>query len=66
MRLAALIVGFVTLAAVHAHAQEPFYKGKRLTIMVNYAAGGLANPHNFVRAAWARCNRNRPNQPAAT
>ena len=23
-----------------AHAQEPFYKGKRLTLLINFAAGG--------------------------
>jgi tripartite-type tricarboxylate transporter receptor subunit TctC len=38
MRTALLAV--CAIAAFPAAAQEPFYKGKRLTIMVNYAAGG--------------------------
>jgi tripartite-type tricarboxylate transporter receptor subunit TctC len=25
------------------HAQDPFYKGKRLTVMINYGAGGPAD-----------------------
>src|SRR4249920_3214702 len=32
-----LIVGTMTPNAV---AQEPFYKGKRLTVLINFAAGG--------------------------
>jgi hypothetical protein len=40
-----LSIALVGLAAVLVHAssataQEPFYKGKRLSVMVNYAAGG--------------------------
>lgn len=34
------IAGALAATSPAAHAQEPFYKGKRLTIMVNYAAGG--------------------------
>jgi hypothetical protein len=30
----------LALAAQPGHAQEPFYKGKRLTILVNFAPGG--------------------------
>jgi tripartite-type tricarboxylate transporter receptor subunit TctC len=30
----------VCLAAMPAQAQEPYYKGKRLTVMINFAAGG--------------------------
>src|SRR5262245_30932712 len=42
LRMSALLLG---LCAVPSHAQpvaadEPFYKGKRLTVLVNYAAGG--------------------------
>ena len=40
LRLFAAIVSAAALMASGAAAQEPFYKGKRLTIMVNYAAGG--------------------------
>jgi putative tricarboxylic transport membrane protein len=42
LRMSALVLG---LCAVPSHAppvaaDEPFYKGKRLTVLVNYAAGG--------------------------
>jgi len=30
----------VVLATIAAQADEPFYKGKRLTILINFAAGG--------------------------
>jgi len=53
MRRAAFITAFVALAlaAPAAHAQEPFFKGKRLTILVNYAPGGStdAEARVFVR-----------------
>jgi putative tricarboxylic transport membrane protein len=43
--LRAALIGVCTASVLAggtrvAQAQEPFYKGKRLTIMVNYAAGG--------------------------
>src|SRR5438046_1576133 len=37
------LIGFlagVMLPAPDANADDPFYKGKRLTVMVNFAAGG--------------------------
>ena len=38
---AAMIVGCVLAESLApAHAQEPFYKGKRLTLLINFAAGG--------------------------
>jgi tripartite-type tricarboxylate transporter receptor subunit TctC len=37
---AALLCAAISASVVDARAQEPFYKGKRLTILVNYAAGG--------------------------
>src|SRR5262245_8123761 len=40
LRLIAAVIGAVVLSVSSAHAADPFYKGKRLTIMVNYAAGG--------------------------
>jgi tripartite-type tricarboxylate transporter receptor subunit TctC len=43
MRMALALIGAVVamaMNAVVAQAQTPFYNGKRLTIMVNYAAGG--------------------------
>ena len=43
-RLAPLIVGVAAIVCALASArpppQEPFYKGKRLTIMINFAPGG--------------------------
>jgi hypothetical protein len=33
----------LALAAQPGHAQEPFYKGKRLTILVNFAPGGATD-----------------------
>ena len=36
----ALLGAAWVVAAPHAGAQTPFYKGKRLTVLVNYAAGG--------------------------
>ena len=38
--LLALLGAAWVVAASHAGAQTPFYKGKRLTVLVNYAAGG--------------------------
>ena len=35
--IACFIAGF---AGVSANAADPFYKGKRLTVLINYAAGG--------------------------
>lgn len=42
MRLRAIIMlGLVAISfATDAHADDPFFKGKRLTILINFAAGG--------------------------
>jgi putative tricarboxylic transport membrane protein len=42
LRMSALVLGLCAAAsyAPPAAANEPFYKGKRLTVLVNYAAGG--------------------------
>ena len=47
----ALLGACVALAAQPGQAQEPFYKGKRLTLLVNYAPGGStdAEARVFVR-----------------
>jgi tripartite-type tricarboxylate transporter receptor subunit TctC len=37
---AAVAIGFAALLAAPAHADEPFYRNKRLTILINFAAGG--------------------------
>src|SRR6476659_472431 len=44
-RMSAAIAACVAfLGAVHAQAQtEPFYQGKRLTLLINFAAGGPAD-----------------------
>jgi tripartite-type tricarboxylate transporter receptor subunit TctC len=40
---AAVAVAVLLFASVTAHAQEPYYKGKRLTVLINFAAGGPAD-----------------------
>jgi len=39
IRLALALLGCAALTA-SAAAQEPYYKGKRLTVLINFAAGG--------------------------
>jgi tripartite-type tricarboxylate transporter receptor subunit TctC len=38
--LALCAATLVALGVLSAHAQEPYYKGKRLTVLINFAAGG--------------------------
>jgi putative tricarboxylic transport membrane protein len=41
LHMSALVLAlYMALNALPAAADEPFYKGKRLTVLVNYAAGG--------------------------
>ena len=40
LRAAAVVAGVAALLLAPASAQEPFYKGKRLTILINFAPGG--------------------------
>jgi hypothetical protein len=40
LRAAAVVVGVAALLSAPARAQEPFYKGKRLSILINFAPGG--------------------------
>ena len=40
LRAAGISLILAAAAATAAHADEPFYKGKRLTILINFAAGG--------------------------
>lgn len=35
-----VLAAVTTIAATSASAQEPFYKGKRITLVINFAAGG--------------------------
>src|SRR5882757_8057118 len=41
IRLRCVLLGLcAAFAATPAVAQEPFYKGKRITVLINFAAGG--------------------------
>jgi tripartite-type tricarboxylate transporter receptor subunit TctC len=40
----------LALAAQGGHAQEPYYKGKRLTILINFAPGGSTDAEGRVLA----------------
>src|SRR6202044_1939520 len=35
-----IIAAALALGATTAHAEEPFYQGKRLTLLINFAPGG--------------------------
>jgi len=39
-RLLVMLAAATALASTAAHADEPFYKGKRLTLLINFAPGG--------------------------
>jgi tripartite-type tricarboxylate transporter receptor subunit TctC len=39
-RAALALCALVSAAVANAHANEPFYKGKRLTMLINFASGG--------------------------
>ena len=40
VRAVIALCALVALAAPQAHADDPFYKGKRLILIINFAAGG--------------------------
>jgi tripartite-type tricarboxylate transporter receptor subunit TctC len=40
VRAAIALCALIAAAVPTAHADEPFYKGKRLTVLINFAAGG--------------------------
>ena len=48
--IAAGLCAAVLLAASSASAQQPYYKGKRLTVLVNFAAGGPADIESRIVA----------------
>src|SRR5262245_23734554 len=48
--VAAAALAFVAVTAADVSAQEPFYKGKRLTVLVNFAAGGPADIESRIFA----------------
>ena len=43
MRAAAIALGAAVLVSTAAVADDPFYKGKRLNLLINFAAGGPAD-----------------------
>ena len=43
LRAAIVALASATMLIAAAQAQEPFYKGKRLTLLINFAAGGPAD-----------------------
>jgi tripartite-type tricarboxylate transporter receptor subunit TctC len=50
VRMFVLICAAVVLAAHAAVAQQPYYKGKRLTVLINFAAGGPADIESRIFA----------------
>ena len=57
--LGAICIG-VSLTMPVAHAQQPFYKGKRFTVLINFAAGGPADIESRdLRQASCQAHRRR-------
>src|SRR5262245_277308 len=55
VRVQAIVLGACVAfaaAASDGHAQEPFYKGKRLTVLINFAAGGPADIEGRIFAKY--------------
>jgi len=52
LRLSAAICAASMLAASGATAQQPFYKGKRVTVLINFAAGGPADIESRIFAKY--------------
>jgi tripartite-type tricarboxylate transporter receptor subunit TctC len=55
VRMQAVVLGACTVLAAAAsdgRAQEPFYKGKRLTVLINFAAGGPADIEGRIFAKY--------------
>jgi tripartite-type tricarboxylate transporter receptor subunit TctC len=50
IRTLAIAVAAVTLMASGAAAQQPFYKGKRVSVLINFAAGGPADIESRIFA----------------
>ena len=50
LRTFALVCAAVAFAASGAAAQQPYYKGKRLTVLINFAAGGPADIESRIFA----------------
>ena len=42
-RVPAIAAAALLFASIAAHGQEPFYKGKRLTLLVNFDAGSATD-----------------------
>jgi hypothetical protein len=58
----AVLCAVAVLGASAAHADEPYYKGKRLTVLVNHAVAGSADVEARVFAKYI--NRYIPGQPS--
>jgi tripartite-type tricarboxylate transporter receptor subunit TctC len=55
LRVQAIVLGACVAfagAASDGRAQEPFYKGKRLTVLINFAAGGPADIEGRIFAKY--------------
>ena len=48
----AAVVAALLLAPAAASADEPYYKGKRLTVVINFAAGGPADIEGRIFAKY--------------
>src|SRR5881628_1634966 len=57
----ALLIGFVTMTAIGAAAQEPFYRGKTIRIVVGFTAGGGFDAYS--RALARHVGRHIPGNP---
>ena len=61
-RLSLLVIGFHAASAAHSFgAEKPFYEGKTLTVLINYAAGGPTDVEGRLLAR--HLGRHVPGQP---
>jgi len=59
--LAAIALAAVPAIAAPAHADEPFFKNKRLTILINFAPGGPTDIEGrLLPSTWRVTSRARP------
>jgi putative tricarboxylic transport membrane protein len=64
VRAALALCALIAAAAPNAHADEPFYKGKRLTVLINFAAGGPTDIESRIFAK--HLPKHIPGQPTVT
>jgi tripartite-type tricarboxylate transporter receptor subunit TctC len=60
--LLAIILALLAVGASKAHADEPFYKNKRLTLLINFAIGGPADVEGRLFAKYI--GRHIPGEPS--